>query len=66
VIWAAADNGIDVYWNTARIYCTDKGAGWSLPTVAQLQSLFDAGATPRKLTSGTIRPATPLIQFSSS
>lgn len=46
LIWANSDNGSDINWNDARSYCVSKGGGWDLPTVAELQSLFDANLPP--------------------
>ena len=39
--WTRADNGSDVNWSQAQAHCRGLGSGWSLPTVAQLQSLYD-------------------------
>tara|TARA_R110002073_G_scaffold58550_4_gene148261 strand:- start:2401 stop:2907 length:507 start_codon:yes stop_codon:yes gene_type:complete len=39
--WAQADNGSDIAWDAAGKYCADKGNGWRLPSVAELQSLYD-------------------------
>jgi hypothetical protein len=41
VQWTRADNGGDVNWSQAQAHCQGLGSGWSLPTVAQLQSLYD-------------------------
>lgn len=73
LVWARADNGRDINWNDAMSYCASKGSGWSLPTVAQAQSMYDASGKyqqPRsasyesKQYNWTIKPATDLIQFS--
>lgn len=62
VIWSARDNGRDVSWQQAQAYCAGLGAGWSLPSVAQLQSLYDsAGAFARQVSSLTIKPATEKV-----
>ena len=74
LVWASADNGSDINWGDAGRYCAAKGSGWTLPSVAALQSLYDASGTHRrdwKMTyNGTTynvfaKPATPLIQISS-
>jgi hypothetical protein len=70
LIWASSDNGSDINWGNAGAYCASKGAGWSLPTVAALQSLYDAaGKYPQSWTydgtAYTLKPATPLILISS-
>jgi hypothetical protein len=41
VQWTRTDNGSDVNWSQAQAHCRGLGSGWSLPTVAQLQSLYD-------------------------
>jgi len=40
--WTRSDNGSDVTWAQAQSHCRGLGGGWSLPTVEQLQSLYDA------------------------
>ncbi len=41
LLWTRSDNGRDVNWSQAQAHCQGLGSGWSLPTVAQLQSLYD-------------------------
>lgn len=72
LVWASADNGSDINWGDAGRYCAAKGSGWTLPSVAALQSLYDASGThgfswtgPQSGTVYTIKPATPLIRLSS-
>lgn len=69
IVWAGSDNGSDIDWNGAHSYCSDKGDGWSLPTVAQAQSMFDAtGQYPQPSSNQygnwTIQPATDVIRLS--
>jgi hypothetical protein len=40
--WTQSDNGRDINWTDAQAYCQGKGGGWGLPTVEQLQSLYDS------------------------
>ncbi len=40
--WTQSDNGSNISWDGARNWCNQKGGNWSLPTVAQLQSIFDS------------------------
>jgi len=47
VIWTASVNDGPIDWPGAKAYCASKGAGWRLPTVLQLQSLYAVGATPK-------------------
>lgn len=42
LVWTQADNGRDINWDDAMSYCANKGVGWSLPTVAQLQGIYDS------------------------
>jgi hypothetical protein len=72
LIWASADNGSDINWGDAGRYCAGKGSGWTLPSVAALQSLYDASGahgfswtSPRTGTVYTVKPATSLIRLSS-
>jgi hypothetical protein len=43
--WAKRDNGSDVDWNTARIYCASLSlggySGWRLPEIDELARIFD-------------------------
>ena len=39
LVWAGADNGKDIAWNDAKAYCSQKGSGWRLPEVTELESL---------------------------
>jgi hypothetical protein len=41
LLWTRSDNGSDVDWSHAQSHCRGLGGGWSLPTVAQLQSLYN-------------------------
>jgi hypothetical protein len=42
VEWTRSDNGSDVNWSQAQSHCRRLGGGWSLPTSAQLESLYNA------------------------
>jgi hypothetical protein len=39
VEWTRSDNGSNVNWSEAQSFCRGSGGSWSLPTLAQLQSL---------------------------
>ena len=41
LFWTRTENGRDVNWSQAQAHCQGLGSGWSLPTAAQLQSLYD-------------------------
>ncbi len=63
VIWAAQDNGSDLDWNQANAWCGSLGGGWQLPSVAQLQSLYDDS---KPWVDNVGKPATDLIRLSRS
>ncbi len=43
LMWAAQDNGSDISWDTAEMYCRQFNAGgysdWRLPTISELESI---------------------------
>ena len=41
VTWAKRDNGSDINWSNAKNYCAGLGAGWELPSSAELQGIYD-------------------------
>ncbi|MBU0965586.1 MAG: DUF1566 domain-containing protein [Proteobacteria bacterium] len=45
LMWAAKDNGRDITWADARVYCVDYSGGgytdWRMPTQAELAGLYD-------------------------
>jgi len=43
--WSLSDNGADINWSEATKYCTSKGSSWRLPTIAELQSVYDPTQT---------------------
>ena len=45
LLWTAADNAADVDWNQAQLRCKIQGDAWRLPSVAELNSLYDGAAT---------------------
>ena len=63
--WAAQDNGSDIDWNGARNYCASLGGGWTLPTVAQLQALYDSSGVLTQSCAQWTCKVTPLIRLSS-
>lgn len=66
LIWARSDNGSDITWESALSYCAGLGKGWTLPSVAEVQSIYDASGTyASEAYLGTVVPATPLITISS-
>jgi len=48
-MWAAKDNGKDIDWNDAKAYCRNYTGGgysdWRMPTVKELQNLYDGSIT---------------------
>ena len=49
LMWAARDNGEDIDYEDARLYCKSFSAGgfsdWRLPDIEELKDLFDTGAS---------------------
>jgi hypothetical protein len=47
LVWAQQDNGYDIDWNKAQRYCSSlqtAGGGWRLPTMNELEALYDITA----------------------
>jgi hypothetical protein len=48
LMWAARDNGIPISWQNGFQYCQNYSGGghtdWRMPTLAELESLYDPGA----------------------
>lgn len=63
--WAAQDNGSDIDWNAAGNYCATLGGGWALPTMAELQGLYDESGTLRQSCEGWNCKVTPTIRLTS-
>ncbi len=45
LLWTATDSNADVDWNQAQLRCKVQGDAWRLPSVAELNSLYDPAAT---------------------
>ncbi len=58
LVWAGADNGKDIAWDDAKVYCNHKGAGWRLPAIAELESLY--GGPSQRCGEATCRVQTKL------
>ncbi|MCX9155422.1 DUF1566 domain-containing protein [Niveibacterium sp. 24ML] len=41
LVWAQEDNGSEIGWQDARDYCARRGPGWRLPTLDELEALYD-------------------------
>lgn len=41
LVWAQQDNGGDIGWQDARDDCARRGSGWRLPTLDELDALYD-------------------------
>ena len=52
LMWATKDNGIPINWPDSHSYCQNFSGGghsdWRMPTLAELESLYDAGAKNRR------------------
>ena len=66
--WTKDDNGRDIGWEEARAYCSGKGTGWRLPTMAELTGLHAAAgqAGQHAKCGDAICQAPPLFHLSSS
>jgi hypothetical protein len=53
LMWADRDNGSDINWSDAYNYCSgyNQGgvSGWRMPTINELQGLYNAGAFGREI-----------------
>jgi hypothetical protein len=47
--WTQSDNGRDIDWNGARNHCAARGGSWRLPSVAELQAIYDANVPSPKV-----------------
>jgi len=52
LMWAAKDNGSPINWPDALSYCQNFSGGghidWRMPTLAELESLYDPGAKNKR------------------
>ena len=52
LMWAATDNGIPINWPDALSYCQKYSGGghtdWRMPTLAELESLYDFAAKNKR------------------
>ena len=48
LMWAAKDNGVAISWQNGLLYCQNYSGGgytdWRMPTLAELESLYDPAA----------------------
>ncbi|HUH66252.1 MAG TPA: caspase family protein [Syntrophales bacterium] len=67
LMWAARDNGLNIYWPDAKSYCENyRGGGysdWRMPTQDELAELYDAGKSNNS--SGLSIHLTELFHLSS-
>ena len=62
LIWYGKDNGRDITHDQAVKEVAAKGGGWRLPTIKELQTLYDRNAPKRDVACvGYVRMATDLI-----
>jgi hypothetical protein len=62
--WRQADNGRDINWIDAQQYCA--AMGWSLPSQAQLLSVFDASGKSTNVCGHAACKTSPLFKLSSN
>ena len=52
LMWATTDNGIPINWQNSLQYCQNYSAGshtdWRMPTLTELESLYDPGAENKR------------------
>ena len=52
LMWAAKDNGSPINWQNGLQYCQNYSGGdhadWRMPTLAELESLYDPGAKNKR------------------
>lgn len=46
LMWQKNDNGSNVNWFEANLYCQELGEQWGLPSVEELRSLYDPALKP--------------------
>ena len=68
LMWAAGDNGANIDWNRAKLYCqTYKGAGytdWRMPTPKELAGLYGTGEeSPQECKPSSSVKITKLIRL---
>ncbi len=67
LVWYHKDNGEDITHDEAVKAVARMGGNWRLPTIAELKTLYDGNASPRKTQCGwDVRMATDLIQVTCS
>jgi hypothetical protein len=58
LMWAAKDNGGDITWGNAMKYCQNLNlagySGWRLPSVDELEGIYDGGASSPGHSQGSI------------
>ena len=56
MLWTQRDNGADITWDDARRYCEKlplSGGGWRLPSIRDLQNLFQDAVGTKAVACGT-------------
>ena len=52
LMWAAMENGIPINWQNSLLYCQNYSGGshtdWRMPTLGELESLYDPGAKNKR------------------
>ncbi len=69
LLWAQRDNGNDINWNNARSYCSNlstAGGSWQLPSMDELQGIYDGSATLQTQCGGSSCQVSPLFGLSSN
>ena len=64
--WAQRDNGQDINWNSARSYCSNlglAGGGWRLPSMDELEGIYDRSETLTTSCGGYTCEVSPLFSL---
>ena len=67
--WAQRDNGSDINWNGARSYCSNlgtAGGSWRLPSMDELQGIYDDSGTLTTTCSQYTCRVSPLFKLSTT
>ncbi len=68
LMWAQTDNMGNINWHDARLYCENIILGryddWRMPTISELETLYDSGLERRETICGKKVRSTPRVDLS--
>jgi hypothetical protein len=65
LLWQQSDNGSNITWGDASLYCSSKGDGWRLPTSSELQGIYGTGGVEKTQCDGYRCDVSPLFRLTS-